>query len=89
VWNSIIGLMVHRWDRKPNCSGGSRLFNSSTCLRRLARIFSRIFPGMFRREIGRYDWGSEFSWFWDHDGGGVFLSGGEVVGLQTVVKDDS
>jgi hypothetical protein len=56
VWNSNIGLMVDRWDRNPNCSGGSRLFSSSTCLRRLARIFSRIFPAMFRREIGRYDW---------------------------------
>jgi hypothetical protein len=41
-----IGLMVERWERNPNCSGGRRLLVSRTCLR-------GIFPVMFSREIGR------------------------------------
>jgi tmRNA-binding protein len=48
-----IGLMVERWERNPNCSGGRRLLVSRTCLRRLVRIFSSIFPVMFSSEIGR------------------------------------
>jgi hypothetical protein len=46
--------MVERSDRNPNCSRGRRLFVSRKFFRRLERIFSKIFPAMFRKDIGRY-----------------------------------
>jgi hypothetical protein len=53
-----MGLCVDRWARKPNCSGGRRLWDSSRRLSRLVRILSKILPVMLSREIGRYDLGS-------------------------------
>jgi hypothetical protein len=44
---------VERWARKPNCSGGRRLLDSSVSWRRLVKILSKILPVMLRSEMGR------------------------------------
>jgi hypothetical protein len=49
--------MVERSERNPNCSGGRRLLISRKFFRRVERIFSKTFPAMFRREMGRYERG--------------------------------
>jgi hypothetical protein len=49
--------MVERSDRNPNCSGGRRLLISRKFFRRVERIFSKTFPAMFRRIMGRHERG--------------------------------
>jgi hypothetical protein len=72
--------------RNLNCSGGRRLLISRKFFRRVERIFSKTFPAMFMREMGRYEWGLV----------GYFpgleimtvVPCGEMVGAYAVVKDD-
>jgi hypothetical protein len=51
--------MVERCARKPNCWDGRRLFDSRDSFSRADKTFSRIFPMILSREIGRYERGSE------------------------------
>lgn len=57
VCSSRMGFIVERCGRKPNCCWGMMLSVSRMVLRQLLRIFSRIFPMICRREMGRYDRG--------------------------------
>ena len=52
VWSSSVGFIEECCERNPNCCDGIMWFISRKSFIRLVRIFSKIFPVIFKREMG-------------------------------------